>query len=222
MVEPATLSINDEDYPPSGRRLLGNKAPQHLTCLGNLELLKTSCIGISGSRRVSNIGVRATKKLVEHAVSENHTIVSGGADGVDNIAHHQALIGGGNTILVSPCGMGHFAMHQYLKRVWDWNRVLIVCQFNYNDIWTVKRAMVRNKIIIALSKAMVVVEAGLTGGTMDAGIETMNMGVPLFAMQYEDNKTSEGNQKLIDDGATSFMLYKNNIMKFSEISEKIS
>ncbi len=217
------LSNTNEDYPQSMRRLLGNKAPKHLTCIGNIELLKTFCIGISGSRKSSNTGLRATNNLTQDAIRKGYTIVSGGANGVDGVAHHVALNSyKGNVIYVIPHGIKYWKIPYWSRSEWNWERVLVISQFKDGDDWSVKRAMARNKVIIALSKAMVVVEAGLTGGTMDAGIETLKMGVPLFVMQYEGDKTSEGILKLLDYGATSFMMSKNNIIKFSEISEKIS
>ena len=63
--------------------------------------------------------------------------------------------------------------------------------------------MERNALIIALSRAMIVIEAGDTGGTLDAGLQTLSVGKPLFVADYENIDTvAPGNSLLIGKGAT--------------------
>ena len=48
--------------------------------------------------------------------------------------------------------------------MWDWDRVLVVSQFQPDEPWKAFRAMTRNQLIIALSRVMIVIEAGENGG----------------------------------------------------------
>ena len=113
-------------------------------------------------------------------------------------AHYHALNAGGSTILVLPEGISHFRPRRDLASVWDWERVLVVSQFEPDHIWKGYRAMERNQVIIGLSKAIIVVEAGEKGGTMDAGKRTLKLGIPLYVAKYDDiSSDALGNEKLL-------------------------
>jgi len=65
-----------------------------------------------------------------------------------------------------------------------------------------RAAMERNSVIIGLSRAMVVVEAGESGGTWNAGLATLDAGKPLFVAVYEGMEaTTPGNTRLLERGA---------------------
>ena len=101
-----------------------------------------------------------------------------------------------------PNGISSFYVRQDLKEVWDWNRVLVISEYQPADKWSVSRAMTRNNTIIGLSDSMVVVEAGLTGGSMDAGLRTLEDSKPLFVPMYVDYPESAlGNRVLLEKGA---------------------
>jgi DNA processing protein len=109
---------------------------------------------------------------------------------------------GGSTVLVLPEGFDHFRINAELRDVWDWNRVLVVSQFEPRTIWKSYHAMARNKVIMGLSCAMVVVEAGEKGGTRAAGEEALRLHIPLFAVDYGfDENVAPGNRALIRRGA---------------------
>ena len=171
--------------------------------IGNSKLLTNRKVGFSGSRKVSEKGVDVTRDCVEQlSVSRDVSIVSGYAQGVDKEAHYTALKSGGSTIIVLPNGISSFYVRQELKDVWDWNRVLVVSEYLPKDKWSVSRAMNRNNTIIGLSDAMVVVEAGLTGGSLDAGLRSLEDKKPLFVPVYSDYPESAlGNRILLERGA---------------------
>ena len=159
-------SILDEDlYPNSLREILSQRAPSVLSYIGNIELLKKKKIAFSGSRKASGKGVWITRDCVKQlATDKDICIVSGYAAGIDNTAHFAALNDGLSTIIVLPEGISHFMIHKELQPVWDLDRVLVISEFFPNDKWLEGRAMQRNKTIIGLCDAIVVVEAGEKGG----------------------------------------------------------
>ena len=62
--------------------------------------------------------------------------------------------------------------------------------------------MARNKLICGLSETMVVVEAGVTGGTLAAGRECLKQGKHTLVVERSDpHTTAPGNVKLIEEGA---------------------
>lgn len=179
----------------------GRKMPV-LSALGNLDLLSTSGLGFCGSRKASEKGIAVAIDCAEQAVEAGFTVISGNAVGVDFAAHHTALANSGCTIFVLAEGIKHFRIKKDLRSVWDWARVLVLSQFVPQATWQAYRAMERNEVIIALSRAMIVVEAGATGGTLAAGLRTLEIKKPLFVADYENIETvAPGNAQLLARGA---------------------
>ena len=198
-------TVLDQSYPVNLKSLLKLNTPPVLSMIGNINLLSNRTVGFSGSRKVSEKGVAITKDCVEQLSQEKDiSIVSGYAQGVDEEAHYTALASGGSTIIILPNGISSFYVRQELKDVWDWDRVLVISEYLPKDKWSVSRAMNRNNTIIGLSDIMVVVEAGLTGGSLDAGLRTLEDNKPLFVPIYTDYPESAlGNKVLLERGAKS-------------------
>lgn len=196
-------TVLDETYPLMLRRLLRMNTPPVLSMIGNTNLLSQKKVGFCGSRYASEKGLAVTLDCVEQlSQMKNLSIVSGYAQGVDKEAHRTALQSGGNTIIVLPNGISSFYVREELKDVWDWERVLVISEYLPKDKWTVSRAMNRNKTIIGLCDSIVVVEAGLTGGSMDAGLRALEDSKPLFVPVFSDYPESAlGNQILLQKGA---------------------
>lgn len=193
----------DSAYPQSVSRAYPKATPA-LTLMGNEALLDRKGIGFCGSRKASEKGLQTTQDCAEQAAKADFVVVSGNAAGVDLITHKAALDAGGATILVLPEGMDHFRIKKNLRGSWDWSRILVVSQFPTNAVWRSQYAMARNKMIAVLSKAMIVIEAGENGGTLNAGMTTLNLGKPLFVAEYSDMPlTAPGNEKLIKGGGIS-------------------
>lgn len=196
------ISVRDSQYPETLMSFLDCKSPTVLSCRGNLNLLLTRKVGFSGSRKVSDKGIDITRDCVSQLAADGVCIVSGYAAGVDITAHYEALASGGATIIVLPEGMEHFSIKRALAPVWDWNRVLVVSEFLPRDAWSAARAMKRNNTILGLSDAMIVVEAGITGGSIDAGMKAIAGGKKLFVPFYGQwPESALGNAKLLESGA---------------------
>lgn len=198
---PVVLQQGDDRYPEAVSRVLGKKAPEKLFCLGNIELLSRPSAGFCGSRKASERGLAVAEECSELLASEGFVVVSGYAAGVDLAAHRAALLAGGCTILVLPEGIANFRIRKSLEPYWDWNRVLVISQFEPSTGWKAYRAMERNTLLIALSRAMVVIEAGPKGGTLHAGQSTLKFALPLFVVQYGDMfSQAQGNLELLKAG----------------------
>lgn len=223
--EAIRVDLEDARYPERVKVIMGSKAPKHLDIVGNMDLLCLAGLGFCGSRKSSEKGLETARDCAEQAAQNDIVVVSGNAAGVDFEAHFNCLKSGGKTILVLPEGINHFRIKKALKSVWDWERVLIVSQFEPNEPWKGYRAMARNQLIIALSRAMVVIEAGERGGTLNAGKETLKSKLPLFVAQYQDMSVdARGNQLLLDMGAKklakSKMTNRANLTKIFECIEQ--
>lgn len=201
MPAPVAIELGESLYPPAVARLLGGKAPARLCCLGNLALLNKPAVGFCGSRKASAKGLGVAADCATQLVKQGLVVASGYAAGVDYTAHMAALEAGGQTIMVLPEGIEHFRIRKNLAEAWDWNRVLVISQFAPSAGWKSFRAMERNLLIIALSRAMIVIEAGSTGGTLHAGKSTLKMGLPLYVVEYGDMPNeAPGNAELLAMG----------------------
>lgn len=193
--------LNDKSYPKRVRDVLGNKSPSILYFMGNADLLDRFGLGFCGSRNASPKGIETVGDCSEQAAQNDIVVISGYATGVDQEAHYTALKTGGATIIVLAEGINHFRIKKNLEDVWDWDRVLVVSQFEPEAPWKVFRAMTRNQLIIALSGAMVVIEAGEKGGTLNAGEETLRLKMPLYVAEYQDmSSEAKGNKLLLSRG----------------------
>ncbi len=195
------LQPGDAGYPAGLSDWYGDKAPV-LHFLGNLDILDRAAIGFCGARRASEKGLATAEECAAEAVGHDLVVIAGNAAGVDLAAHRTALAKGGSTILVLPEGIQRFRIRENLEDVWDWSRVLVVSQFPPEASWQVFRAMARNELIIALSGAMIVIEAGAKGGTISAGFSALKRGTPLFVADYAQmHDFAPGNVELLKKGA---------------------
>ena len=183
------LSILDNNYPKSLLDELGINSPTVLSYRGNVALLSKNKVGFSGSRKVSDKGLGIATDIATQLSGQGFCLVSGYANGA-------------TTILVLPEGISYFYVRKEIAPYWDWNRVLVVSEFDPQAKWMVSRAMKRNSTLIALSQAMLVIEAGEKGGSLDAGLKSIDYGKRLFVPQYAEFPTSAlGNALLIQHGA---------------------
>ena len=172
---------------------------------GQQKRLLSDSVSIVGARNVSDKGIRIARKLAGDLASEGINVVSGYAKGVDSEAHLGALEAEGTTTLVLPNGINQLRQKSAFKK-FNWDRdVLAVSQFDPDTKWIARNAMVRNKLVCALSKAVVVIESGperdaqgKMSGTFNAAKTALSMGLPLFVRNPNcfDN-APEGNAALI-------------------------
>lgn len=196
------LLITDPDYPRKLIDALGDGSPPILSLKGAFDLLELPSIGFCGSRKASPKGLETALDCASQVAEAGIVTISGNASGIDLAAHFGALEYDGSTIMVLPEGILRFRVRTQLRDCWDWDRVLVLSEFEPGVLWLAHHAMERNKTIIGLSDAMIVIEAGPKGGTIEAGKTTLEMGRSLFAPVYYDMpETAAGNQYLLSRGA---------------------
>lgn len=196
------LTVGDATYPTQLTETLGKQTPPILACLGNVNLLNKLAVGFCGSRKATEKGLEVAADCATQLADENIVVISGNASGVDATAHAAALRAGGSTILVLPEGILRFNVRRALKSVWDWDRVLVLSEFSPGMIWSVHRAMRRNRTLVALSDAVILIEARSVGGSINAGRSALSARKPLYAAVYDGMpEAATGNLSLIKEGA---------------------
>jgi DNA protecting protein DprA len=201
------LIVGSESYPRRLEKLLGTTAPPLLCALGNLDLCDMPSVGFCGSRKASEKGLAVTQDCAAALSAEHVNVVSGYASGVDLAAHEAALAAGGTTTLVLAEGILHFRVKQPLRPYVSGNgsdRYLALSEFPPALAWRAHNAMTRNRTICGLSNALIVVESGLEGGTFEAGKTALELGEPLFCVEYaEPSPSAAGNPYFLAHGAHS-------------------
>ncbi len=192
------------EYPQRIAKLLGKDAPPLFYTWGNLDLITKPSVGFCGSRSVTPKGIDVTHDTASQIAALGWVVVSGHAQGVDVTAHQTALECGGYTIIVAPEGILNFELRQNLRQIAAPERVLVVSEFPPTAKWSVGNAMTRNKTILALSDAMILIESRLEGGTFEAGKAALDLKVPLYVAEYQlPGNSAEGNVFFLNKGATA-------------------
>ena len=195
------LKISDALYPPLLREI--KNPPQLLYCAGDLSLLKTRCVAVVGSRKITAYGRRIAAKVAGRLAACGVTVVSGMAIGIDGISHRSALDAGGKTIAVLGNGLDvmYPAANRDLKK--DILRTgLLLSEYPPGTRGTKFAFPQRNRIISGLSEATVVIEAGLNSGSLITAALANEQGRPVYGVPGNiDNVTSLGVNMLIRDGA---------------------
>lgn len=204
------ITVFDNNYPKLIIKKFDNSPPPILFCKGNISLLNVDSIAIVGSRDVDDAGLEATKKIARHLAENGYNIVSGYAKGVDTSAHLGALECDGTTTAVLSCGIKQTPTKKEIQEKYNWeNDLLLVSQFKPNEAWSARNAMIRNKLVCALSKAVVIIQSGpekdengKMSGTFDAGKTAFKFGIPLLVLSPKFfSFEPKGNIQLIKMGA---------------------
>jgi DNA protecting protein DprA len=199
-----TIHKHDVAYPKDLKRVLGEKAPAVIYAWGNLKLLNKRAVGFCGSRNATEKGIQVARDAAEQVADFKWVVVSGHARGVDTATHKAALENKAGTIIVAAEGLLNFKLRSELKQIAEPDTVLILSEFAPKAQWSVANAMTRNRTILALSDAMILVEARTEGGTFEAGKAALKLKIPLFVADYsEPGESAAGNEYFIKQGAVA-------------------
>jgi DNA processing protein len=202
------IGSDDDRYPQHLIEKLGAQAPPVLFCKGHLPLLNANSISVVGSREVSDIAIKLTKRIAGRIAACGYNVTSGFAKGVDTNAHIGALAGNGTTTMVLSYGLDHLSIKKELKEYnWESNS-LFISQFMPHEQFSGSNAMTRNKLVCALSKAVIVIvsgprqyPSGKMSGTFESGQIALKHNIPLFVLNPSLlNPAPKGNIDLIEMG----------------------
>lgn len=195
------ITQQDNLYPSVLSKVLGEDAPPVLFIKGNLQILENRSVGFCGSRKASEKGCELVRDSASYLARQGVNIVSGYANGVDLAAHIGALSAGGATTLVLPLGIMNYSLKTSLSELITDDNTLIISEFSPRLGWAIHNAMQRNHTICGLSRAMVLVDSALKGGTFEAGKTALKLERPLFVWEYQSQPCTEGNEYFLKRGA---------------------
>ncbi len=148
---------------------LGDARPLGLWVRGgpSLRMWALRSVAVVGARACTEYGAHMAATLAAGLAERGWVVVSGGAYGIDGAAHRGALGAGGATAAVLACGVdrpyppGHAAL---ITRIAE--QGLVVGELPPGDHPTPSRFVLRNRVIAALTRGTVVVEAAYRSGSL--------------------------------------------------------
>ena len=172
--------------------------PSLLFYKGDLMLLKRPKVSIVGTRKPSSYTQRLTYELSHALAKRGVCIVSGGAMGVDAIAHKGA--GALNTIAVVASGLDirYPAVNKNLIESIE-KEGLVLSQFKEGFKATSWSFVVRNEVVVALGDILVVTEADLKSGSMRSVEFALKMKKPIYVLTHRLDESLATN-KLLNEG----------------------
>jgi DNA processing protein len=174
------LEPQDDDYPLA------------LANLGRKPVLRTSgpldhqrrAIAIVGSRDPIPEALELTRDLARALAKAGVLVISGGAIGIDAAAH-EAAMEVGVTWCVAPNGRARPSPPENValfERIAASERSRMIWPFDDDQEKTKETPKERNRILVALAKAVVVVQAHFTSGSRNAASHARKLGRPLFVV----------------------------------------
>lgn len=172
--------------------------PSSLYFLGNTDLLQRPKISIVGTRHPISYTKMVTAELAHKLSLAGVCIVSGGAQGVDGIAHQSA--GFSNTIMVAGTGLDVRYPSLHVKMIESIEQEgLVLSQFKVGQPSLKWNFPMRNELIVALGEVLVVSQADLKSGTMHSIEFALKMQKPIYVLPHRLGE-SEGTNKLLSQG----------------------
>ncbi len=177
--------------------------PTALFLHGNAELLQRDSVAIVGTRNSTPYGSRMTTEIASDFVYAGLVVCSGMALGIDSVAHTATLDAGGDTIAV--LGSGVDVIYPKSNRLL-YGRIadhgLVMSEFVPGEPPMQHNFPRRNRIIAALSRGVLIVEASLSSGSLITADHALDIGRDVFAVPGAVGfEQSQGTHKLIQDGA---------------------
>lgn len=172
--------------------------PSALYSIGNQKLLHKRKVSIIGSRNPIHYAMHATQELAQKLSLAGICIVSGGAIGIDTLAHQGA--GVYNTIMVAGTGLDirYPSINQKLIMQIELEG-LVLSQFKEGSPSTKWNFPLRNEVIVALGEVLIVTQADLKSGSMHSIAFAQKMGKKIFVLPHRAGE-SEGTNMLLAQG----------------------
>jgi DNA protecting protein DprA len=204
----------DADWPTQLNDLVA--PPIALIMRGSMAALHLPSLAIVGTRNPTSYGARIAGDFAAGFADREWGIVSGGAYGIDSYAHKGALIAEGSTVAVVASGIdinypaGNARLFAEICETGA-----IVTEFMPGHKALPNRFLTRNRLIAALSKATLVVEAAFRSGSLRTARDAAELLRPVMAIPGPINSPqSEGCHRLIGERAAEIVTSVSDAVEF--------
>ncbi|MDX2075032.1 MAG: DNA-processing protein DprA [bacterium] len=192
------LTWDSTDYPQSFLKL--PDAPPTIFALGNVDIWKKpTAYAIVGTRTPYPKKRTETLLLSVEMAEKGHLVVSGLAEGIDAAAHLGTFtVVTGRTVAVLGSGILNVYPHHHkaLSQAILERDGAILCEVSPNSVVSDWGLVGRNRLIVALSQALIVMQTETDGGAMHAVKFAKRQNKAIYA----DNNIASGNRAILADG----------------------
>lgn len=196
------VNYEDEEYPPQLRQI--SDFPLVLYVSGDVKCLTHEMpIGVIGTRKPSQYAIDVAETISIELAKRNALIVSGGAQGIDSVAHNSAMDAGGKTVVIMGCGLGYdyLSVNEPMRNRAEHNGAVITEYPPYTSAKSFQFVQ-RNRITAAFCKGVLVVEAGEKSGSLSTANRVLKYNKDLFVVTGDARgKGFVGANKLAQNGA---------------------
>ena len=216
------LSIDDPDYP----FLLKNiyDPPLLLYLRGNhFDPQNELYIAMVGTRRASDYGRKAARRIAEELAGYGVTVVGGMAEGIDSAGHIGCLDGGGKTLAVLGTGVNTvYPKNNYDLMMRIMNNGCVLSEYAFSERIFPRYFSARNRIISGLCVGTVVVEAGAKSGALITANFSLEQNRDVFAVPGNiTNTASEGVNNLLKSSAKMVTCAKDIIEEYEAVYPRL-
>jgi DNA processing protein len=192
-------TILDDDYPVLLRQI--DDPPPLFYHRGEFAAQENKSVAVIGAHRGYTVyGAQLASRVGRELSRKGVVVVSGLAEGIDAAAHRAVVEKEGITYAVLGTGLNRIypSENQDLAREIP-KKGAVITEYDLNVPVKVGQLMARNRIVVGLSQAVIVVEMDeKSSGTMDAAGTAIRQGKPLFVMKKKGSRKVE---ELIEEGA---------------------
>ena len=191
-------TVLDDNYPQGLKEI--DDPPPLLYFKGEFPIRNGSFIAVVGTHHATSEGIEKAVEMGRGLARRKAVVVSGLARGIDSAAHLGAITEGGKTYAVFGAGLNNIYPSENVSLAEQISHSgALITEYNLNVPVKVGRLMARNRIVVGLSQAVIIVEMSEESpGTMDAVNICIKQGKPLFVVRKENSQKVED---LIHEGA---------------------
>lgn len=195
------INYQEPDYPANLRQIYD--PPPVLFVMGEIREEDRFAVAIIGTRKPTEYGRSMAMRISKDLAKRGLCVVSGGARGIDTVAHTAAVQVGGRTFAVLGCGLDvpYPAENRglFMRIAQTGAMISEFVPGTRPDAW---RFPARNRLVSGLSIGVLVVESNATGGAMITATHAAEQGRDVWAIPGgTDSPASEGPHRLIKEGA---------------------
>jgi len=214
----------DADYPAMLLNMPG--APERLYCRGDISLLKSYGIAVVGARAATPYGIETAQNFARGLARAGWCIVSGMALGIDGAAHRATVDIGGRTVAVLGSGVDDDSIypreHAMLAQDIIASGGLLCSEYEPGTPGYPSNFPARNRIVAALVRGVVIVEASIKSGALITAKLAADMGRDVFAVPGSIySPRSEGTHMLLRNGAKLAACTQDILEEYSDFQETL-
>ena len=189
-------TVNEEGKPD---------VPLFLFYKGDLSATSGPSVAVIGTREPTPEGEKAGRFIASKLAAKGISIVSGLALGCDTAGHRGALdVEGGRTVAFLAHGLDtvYPPQNESLAEEIVANGGILMSEYAIGSGIDRYKLVARDRFQAALADAVVVVQTGITGGTIHAVNAALSVGKPVYAVEYKgyvNREKTAGNSYLINN-----------------------